>query len=106
MATTVEQLEAMRKLAENWDGYGGAAPLLEVIDRARAFVGRMEAAEAEELYVSPTRIGGVLIEWEDGVIDHEIEFDPDGSIHSLRFNRETKQIETSEGAMLSRPIGD
>ncbi len=34
MATMIEQLEAMRRLAENWDGYGAAAPRSDVIDLA------------------------------------------------------------------------
>ncbi|HVS37467.1 MAG TPA: hypothetical protein VMS17_18030 [Gemmataceae bacterium] len=104
MTTTIEQLEAMRELPENWDGCGGAAPRPDIINLAMAYVGMMEALGAGPLHVSPTRIGGVLMEWEGGVIGHEVEFDPDGSIHSLRFNRETNEIETSEGAMLSRPI--
>ena len=44
MATAIEQLEAMRRLGENWDGYGGASPRPEAIVLAQAFVGFIEAA--------------------------------------------------------------
>ena len=105
MATTIEQLEAMRRLGENWDGYGGAAPRSEVIDLAKAFVRLVEAAvsrgpssrEAAQ-YVSPTRIGGVLIEWEDERHEHEVELSPDGSIGFLHLDKATRKIETREFA--------
>ena len=35
MATPIEQLNAMRGLGENWDGYGAAAPQAKVIDLRR-----------------------------------------------------------------------
>ncbi len=100
MATAIEQLEAMRNLAENWDGYGGAAPGSQVIVLAQAFVGLFKAIlelESPELagpFVSPTRIGGVLIEWEDRLFQHEVELNPDGSVGFLHFDKTTKQIET------------
>jgi hypothetical protein len=43
MATPIEQLEAMRRLEENWDGYGAAAPQASVIDLAQEFTGLIEA---------------------------------------------------------------
>jgi hypothetical protein len=99
MATLTEQLQAMRQLGENWDGYGGAAPRAEVIELAQAFVGLVEAlrpptAGGWQLYVSPTRIGGVLIEWEDAERQHEVEINPDGSWGFLHLNKATRQIET------------
>ena len=101
MATAIEQLEAMRRLGENWDGYGGAAPRLDVIDLAQAFVGLIEAAtrkgrtpDGRLLHISPTRIGGALIEWEDELTEHEIECNPDGSVSFLHLNKNSQQIET------------
>ncbi len=101
MATAIEQLEAMRRLGENWDGYGGASPRPEAIVLAQAFVGFIEAAmrggrspREATLHASPTRIGGVLIEWDDGLVEHEADFAPDGSIGFLHLNKQTKQIET------------
>lgn len=93
MATLVEQLDAMRDLNENWDGYGAAAPEGRVLDLAREFVRLIEAvlrrrgAAADNLYVSPTRIGGVLIEWEDGEMEHEVEINPDQSFSFLHLNK-------------------
>ncbi len=100
MATPIEQLEAMRCLSENWDGYGGAPPRPQAIDLAQDFVRLLEvlrkASEpnAQALYVSPTRTGGVQIDWEDRFREHEIEIYPDGSIEFLHYEKTTGQIET------------
>ena len=51
---------------------------------------------AQPLHVSPTRIGGVLIEWDDGQKEHEIEFSPDGAIGFLHLDKKTRKIETRE----------
>jgi hypothetical protein len=99
MATLIEQLQAMRQLGENWDGYGGAAPRAEVIELAQAFTGLLEvlvprSTAGWELHVNPTRIGGVLVEWEDALWQHEVEINPDGSVSFLHLNKTTKQVES------------
>jgi hypothetical protein len=99
MATLTEQLQAMRQLGDNWDGYGGAAPRAEVIDLAQAFTALLQTvppprAGSTELNVSPNRVGGILIEWEDVLWQHEVEINPDGSMSFLHLNKTTKQIET------------
>jgi hypothetical protein len=102
MATLNEQLDSMRRLAENWDGYGAASPQANVIDLAQEFVGLLEAVLQKSssgptiLHVSPTRIGGVLIDWEDNSRQHEIEINPDRSIGFLHVNKATGQIESRQ----------
>ncbi|MHB1424985.1 MAG: hypothetical protein ACYC3I_17570 [Gemmataceae bacterium] len=44
MATLHEQLQAMRSLMENWDGYGVAAPSESVIDLTQEFTAGKTAA--------------------------------------------------------------
>jgi hypothetical protein len=100
MATPAEQLHAMHDLTENWDGYGAAAPQAHVLDLARELVGLLETGLRKspgappDLHVSPTRIGGILIEWESGTMQHEVEINPDGSIGFLHLNRSTGHVET------------
>jgi hypothetical protein len=100
MATLVEQLQAIHDLPENWDGYGAAAPHAPVIDLAQELVGLIEIwlrnvrNQPPALHVSPTRTGGILIEWEDPSTQHEVELSPDGSIGFLDLNRSTGHIET------------
>jgi hypothetical protein len=100
MATPIEQLRAMRGLPENWDGYGAAVPSVTVLDLAEEFVGLVETLLQKStssscvLHVSPTRIGGILIEWEDPAMQHEVEITPDRSIGFLHLDKNTGQIET------------
>jgi hypothetical protein len=100
MATAHEQLEAMRKLGENWDGYGAAAPQPNAIELAQELAGLLTAmlnkgtTDSDIFHVSPTRIGGVLIEWEDPSMQHEVEINPDRSIGFLHLNKSTGYIET------------
>ena len=112
MVKPVEQLEAMRRLGENWDGYGAAAPQEKIIDLAREFVGLLDAllarcsAAPAELRVSPTRVGGVLIDWEDGSIEHEVELGPDASIGFLHHNKVTGAIATRKFSASDRAVVD
>jgi hypothetical protein len=100
MATPIEQLEAMRNLRENWDGYGAAAPFATVIDLAQEFVSLVETMLKKNtsnscvLHVNPTRTGGILIEWEDRDMQHEVEISPDRSIGFLHLDKTNGQIET------------
>lgn len=100
MATPIEQLQVMRSLVENWDGYGAAVPAATAIDLAQEFVGLVETMwqkttpNSPAFCVSPTRNGGVLIEWEDRAMQHEVEISPDRSIGFLHLDKTTGQIET------------
>ena len=100
MTNQIEQLQAMRGLTENWDGYGAAAPQEDVIDVASEFVSLIEALLNKRstlppvIHVSPTRIGGVLIEWDDAVIEHEVEINPDRSFSFLHLHKASGHIET------------
>lgn len=100
MATPNEQLQAMRSMGENWDGYGGSAPNGDVTNLAQELVGLIESmlkkstANPVILHASPTRVGGVLIEWADALTEHEVEISPDQSIGFLHHNKSTGHIET------------
>jgi hypothetical protein len=95
MATPLEQLEAMRKMPENWDGYGGAAPREDVIDAAIRFLSQiLGTGGVPEPFVSPTRIGGVLIEWELGAHELEVEFSSLDRASFLYMNTETGKTVT------------
>jgi hypothetical protein len=93
MATLAEQLDAMRGLAPNWDGYNADAPIPEVIDLARDFVALFEALPGgpavRDLRAYPTRVGGVQFEWADPLFERELELNPDGSIGVLHVERAT-----------------
>ena len=100
MATLIDQLQAMRLLGENWDGYAAAAPHGNAIDLALEFTDLIAAmlekskAGPTEIHVSPTRVGGVLVEWEDASRQHEVEINPDRSIGFLHLDKATGGIST------------
>ena len=109
MATPSEQLNAMRNLKDNWDGDNAAAPQAHVIDLALEFAGLLEllfrksaASGGSVLHVSPTRVGGVLLEWEDHSYQHELDLGPDCSIGFLHLEKSTGTIHTRKFAPTSQ----
>ncbi len=107
MAMTNELWATLSQLKENWDGYGAAAPMQSTVELAHEFANLLDAmrrksAQPCPLQISPTRIGGVLLEWEDCAMEHEVEINPDGSVGFLHSNKSTGQITTrkiSPGSM-------
>ena len=91
MATPLEQLDAMRTLAPNWDGYNADPPRSDVLDVAKEFVEFIAASRPadpwRDVFVSPGRAGGVLIEWADAKFEHELEIEPDGTWGFLHTGR-------------------
>jgi hypothetical protein len=95
MATSIDQLEAMRDLPENWDGYGGAAPRAEMIDAAIQFLRSLTGGEVRpEPFVTPTRTGGVLLAWELGPHQLEVEFDTSDKGSYVYLNQQTGETAT------------
>lgn len=96
MATPLEQLDAMRNLQPNWDGYDADPPRPEVLELAKEFVGLLAAfrgAETlREVFVTPGRAGGVLIEWSDARAEHELEIEPTGVWGFLHTDRQTGRM--------------
>jgi hypothetical protein len=93
MATPIEQLEAMNTLSENWDGYGAATPIPEAIELAKDFVQLLSKlqrrSQSFDIFVSPGRDGGVLVEWSDVESEHELEINADGTLGFLHTDKLT-----------------
>lgn len=97
--SSVNQLDALRNLSENWDGYHAAAPHVQAIDLAQELAGLIECLLRRNhadpvMHVSPTRAGGVLLEWQAGPVEHEIEIGADGSVGFLHRHASTGAIHT------------
>ena len=102
MATPFEQLEAMRSVAANWDGYDADPPQADAIDEAAAFLLRMARSHPEMAnpYVTPTRDGGALFAWDFGPHSLEVHFDPAAvgiEVSFVYLNTETK--DTASGVL-------
>ncbi|MGL4423526.1 MAG: hypothetical protein ACRCZF_22915 [Gemmataceae bacterium] len=100
MPTLTEQLDSMRNLQENWDGYGAAVPVLEAIELAKEFIAFVEQLRGSDIragsvHVTPGRDGGVLFEWDDSFCEHELEIHPDGSLGFLRTDKQTQAIQST-----------
>lgn len=91
MATPLEQLDLMRTLGPNWDGYDGDPLAPGVIDLAKVFVALLAALRPADpfagMFVTPGRDGGVLIEWDDPTHAHELEVNADGSVGLLHMEK-------------------
>jgi len=94
MAKLTEQLELMRNLQENWDGYNGAPPTPEVIEVAKEFVGVLHSLlgrgdDETNMFVCPGPNGEVMVEWDDDAAEYEMDINPDGSFGFLREDKLT-----------------
>ncbi len=62
----VRALEPLRRLGDNWDGLGAAAPSIELVDSAidlANYLGRID--HSAPTTVAPTPAGTILFTWED-----------------------------------------
>jgi len=96
MATPLEQLDAMRNLRANWDGYNADPPSAEVLDVAMEFVRLLTAfrgaVPSDDIGVYPGRAGGVQVSWEDPKTRHELDIEPDGTWDFLHIDKETEEM--------------
>lgn len=96
MATPIEQLDLMRNLQPNWDGYNADSPNLEVLEVAKDFVRLLASLNPSnpfrDVFVSPGRAGGVLVEWTDQTYEHEVGIEPDGTWEFLHTNKTTGEM--------------
>jgi hypothetical protein len=96
MATLTEQLDAMKALAPNWDGYNADPPNHDVLDQAKLFVRLLESLRPvdsyEDIFVHPGRAGGVQIGWTDERYEHELDIEPDGTWGILHIDRQTGRM--------------
>ena len=96
MATPLEQLDAMRNLRANWDGYNADPPSHAVLDVAKEFVGLLLAfrrtASVGDIEVYPGRAGGVQVSWEDARTRHDLDIEPDGTWDFLHIDKQTEEM--------------
>ena len=96
MATPLEQLDLMRNLRPNWDGYGADPTDPAVIEVAKEFVRLLAALRPgdpfKDIFVAPGRAGGVQVEWSDARAEHELEIEPDGTWGFLHIDKATGQM--------------
>ena len=91
MATLLEQLDGMRNLQANWDGYNADPILPQALELAKELVSYMESMlpkeSRETMFVAPGRDGSVQIEWSDATYKHELGIEIDGSLELLHVGK-------------------
>ena len=96
MATLIEQLDAMKTLQANWDGYNADPPNPAVLDVAKEFVRLLTtfrgSAPLDDIRVHPGRAGGVQVSWDDARAAHELDIEPDGTWDFLHIDKATDEM--------------
>jgi len=91
----VAQLNALRQLAEGWDGYHGCAINHAIVDAAIAVIQRLKPHLAPRPRIVPLTSGGLQLEWNTPVRSLELEFETTSTIHYLRW-QPSAQIEDED----------
>ena len=74
LMTAVDQLDALRAVCANWDSYGADRPQPHIVDAAERLLNELgRLHNLPRPAISPTRTGGVLLEWKAGARELEIE---------------------------------
>ena len=78
--STLDKLQAVSSLPENWDSYGGAPTTFEATLAALNFIARYLSEQAKEPTIVPATNGGIQLEWHRHSGDLEVAFSPEGTI--------------------------
>ncbi len=80
------EIEQLRHLDPNWDGYG--APVIDpaIIDAAKSFVAGLPATCPIAPRVVPMSSGALQLEWHDGPKSLELEFESSEFIRYLQWH--------------------
>lgn len=87
------QFEPIWQLTENWDGYGATTPDPALVKIAMSTLACLKAGyHAAKPFISPTRSGGVCMEWEEK--NHYFEITVESSTYGtyLYKNMETSDV--------------
>lgn len=92
----IRQAAGLLQLLRDWDSYGARPISQESLKEALAFL--LEAAaiipNLASPAVVPTAPGGIQLEWHQGGVDIEVEFDPDAP--ASWYAEEVEGAETAE----------
>ena len=112
MATLSQQLDSMLTLEPNWDGYNADPIAANTVALAKLLVEYFALLERaagvdRRIRVHPTRVGGVLIEWEDERHEHELEVYPAGRLellHEVKATGEMVERQFHPGGCVIDPV--
>ena len=81
-------IESLRRLPPNWDGYGAPRIDPKVIEAAKSFITRLPENLAFRPHVVPMSNGSIQLEWHEGPKSLELEFESHRQIRYLQWQPE------------------
>jgi hypothetical protein len=105
---TMEALEQLSNLRDNWDSYGARPIKDDTIFTALDLAYRILSHDADAPIVVPTSDSGVQLEWSDNGYELEVRVRPNGDVSAFRFDEAAGEGNTIEGITLSdlQPLVD
>ncbi len=83
---TLDRLQHLSRLSDNWDSYGGRPLTDEAVFTSLSVIARLLSDESVPPAIVPTSEGGVQLEWHREGDELEIRVAPGGEISAFRFN--------------------
>ncbi len=100
----INTLESYKSLEEDWDGYGGITPSIEVVDTAIALIFKMKRDDLATPKPMISGSGNVGLYWNGK--DAYIEIGIDGTNSYYTYISEGDKYEGQENNMLDQPLPD
>lgn len=92
-AGTISEIDELKQLGSNWNGYGAAPIDASIIEAARQLVGSFPPDLVVPPQVVPMTRGRLQLEWHRGSRSLELEFESADEIHYLKWDSETGEQE-------------
>ena len=90
MAAAFRQIDALARLPENWDSYGGRSIQANAVESARSVLNLLSEASLDRpeapttpYHIAPMPNGGLQIEWRHQRKSFELWIDPAGTLSAL-----------------------
>ncbi len=87
--STLSQLDRLKDLPLDWNGYGAQPIDVELIEQAKCFIERLPDNIIHTPAVVPMTRGRLQFEWHRGNRSLELEFESSGRIHYLKADDDT-----------------
>jgi hypothetical protein len=87
--STLSQLDGLKELAHDWNGYGAQPIDVELIEQAKRFVEQLSDNIIDTPTVVPMTRGRLQFEWHRGNRSLELVFESRGRIHYLKADDDT-----------------
>jgi hypothetical protein len=93
--TASQRLASLRHLKADWDGENSPPPSIEIIKSVNSFLENCVARIGGDLpIIEPTRVGGVLLSWQRGSDDLEVDFQVPDVATFVYLNHDSQEADS------------